>query len=193
LLGQYRDGACTAFDYRRYWSRSLAMAIAASAICLRVRCAPTDEAFTCGLLSGVGTLALATIYPTEYSELLSQPKSSAQEMAPLERERFATDHNELGAALLEDWHLPPLFVQAVFHHEAPDQGRLPEGSRRVCHLAMLRPASEWRSFVWRASDRKLLVPDLLQAAAKVGMDYQALSTLTDDDRARCSGASGARY
>src|SRR5689334_6081386 len=71
LLGQYRTGACTTFDYTRYWSRSLAVAIAAGALCLRVRSVPPDEAFTCGLLSDVGTLALATIYPDEYAELVS--------------------------------------------------------------------------------------------------------------------------
>jgi uncharacterized membrane protein HdeD (DUF308 family) len=49
----------------------------------------------------VGTLALATIYPDEYAELVSaQPSPSVQEMPRVERDRFATDHNELGAALL---------------------------------------------------------------------------------------------
>src|SRR5690242_8269468 len=139
LLGQYRTGACAAFDYSRYWSRSLAVAIAASALCLRVRSAPPDEAFTCGLLSDVGTLALATIYPDEYAELVSTHPASVQDMARIERERFATDHNELGAALLADWHLPRLFVVSVFHHEAPEHARLPEGSREfiICQVLHL--------------------------------------------------------
>ncbi len=182
LLGQYRSGACKAFDYSRYWSRSLAVAIAASAVCLRVRSAPAEEAFTCGLLSGVGTLALATIYPTEYAELIAaSTKGSLHEMARLERERFATDHNELGAALLEDWHLPRLFVASVFHHEAPDQGRLPEGSREfvICH--MLHLAAQVGDFcVARDDDRKALVAELILAAAKVGMDQPALSKLSDE-------------
>ena len=37
LLGRYSSGTCEAFDYERFWSRSLAMAIAASALCARVR------------------------------------------------------------------------------------------------------------------------------------------------------------
>ena len=181
LLGQYRSGACKAFDYTRYWSRSLAVAIAASAICLRVRSAPADEAFTCGLLSGVGTLALATIYPTEFAELLSSCDGGLHEMARLEHERFATDHNELGAALLEDWYLPRLFVVSVFHHEAPEQARLPEGSREfvICHLLHL--AAQLGDFcVARDEDRKGLVPELILAAAKVGMDEASLSKLSDE-------------
>ena len=182
LLGQYRTGACAAFDYSRYWSRSLAVAIAAGALCLRVRSAPPDEAFTCGLLSDVGTLALATIYPDEYAVLVSaQSSASVQEMAHAERERFATDHNELGAALLADWHLPRLFVVSVFHHEAPDQARLPEGSRefiicQVLHLAAR--VGDW--CISAETNRTQLIPELVLAAAKVGLDEAALSKLTDE-------------
>ena len=103
LLGQYRAGTCTDFDYSRFWSRSLAVAIAASALCMRIRSAAPEEAFTCGLLSGVGTLALATIYPKRIrrARLLSTATNRRVKCAKLEHERFATDHNELGAALLQ--------------------------------------------------------------------------------------------
>jgi len=182
LLGQYRSGACAAFDYSRYWSRSLAVAIAASALCLRVRSAPPDEAFTCGLLSDVGTLALATIYPDEYAELVTlQPPPSVQEMARVERERFATDHNELGAALLADWHLPRLFVVSVFHHEAPEQARLPEGSREFIICQVLHLAARLGDLcVSPEPARAHLLPDLILGAAKVGLDEAALSKLTDE-------------
>ena len=181
LLGQYRTGACAAFDYSRYWSRSLAIAIAAGALCLRVRSAPPDEAFTCGLLSDVGTLALATIYPDEYAELVSAQSASVQEMARVERERFATDHKELGAALLADWYLPRLFVVSVFHHEAPDQARLPEGSREFIICQVLHMAARLGDFcVSPEENRDQLIPELVLAAAKVGVDEAALSKLTDE-------------
>ena len=182
LLGQYRTGVCAAFDYTRYWSRSLAVAIAAGALCLRVRSAPPDEAFTCGLLSDVGTLALATIYPDEYAELVAaQPSASVQEMARVERERFATDHNELGAALLADWHLPRLFVVSVFHHEAPEQARLPEGSREFIICQVLHMAARLGDLcVSPDENRDQLIPELVLAAAKVGLDEAALSKLTDE-------------
>ncbi len=182
LLGQYRTGACAAFDYSRYWSRSLAVAIAAAALCLRVRSAPPDEAFTCGLLSDVGTLALATIYPEEYAELVSAQQSpTTQDMARVERERFATDHNELGAALLADWHLPQLFVVSVFHHEAPEHARLPDGSREFIICQVLHMAARLGDLcVAPEARRSHLIPELILAAAKVGLDEAALSKLTDE-------------
>ena len=182
LLGQYRVGTGTGFDYGRFWSRSLATAIAASAVCTRVRSAAPEEAFTCGLLAGVGTLALTTIYPSDYAELIAaNPRPSPREMAHAERDRFATDHNELGAALLQDWHLPRLFVVAVFHHEIPEQARLPEGSREfvMCHLLHLA-GKIGTLCVSREEDRKHLLPELILAAAKVGIDESALFKLCDE-------------
>jgi diguanylate cyclase (GGDEF)-like protein len=178
LLGQYRSGACKSFDYARFWSRSLAMAIAASCTASRVRCAPSDEAFSCGLLAGVGTLALATIYPEEFARLLELPERGTAFVA-LERERFATDHNELTAALLEDWRLPRLFVSAVFHHESPAACPAPESSREHMVCAMLGLSAQLADFcVALDKERHGLAPDLILSAAKMGVDEEALGKLT---------------
>ncbi|MEO8626918.1 MAG: diguanylate cyclase [Betaproteobacteria bacterium] len=186
LLGQHRNGACAKFDYTRFWSRSLAVAIAASAVCMRVRSAAPEEAFTCGLLAGVGTLALATIYPVEYSELVASPGGkSVFELSRLEQERFATDHNELAAALLQDWHLPRLFVVSVFHHEVPERGGLPDGTREfmVCNLLHLA-AAIGDMCVIAESERKSCIPDLILAAARVGIDEAVVYKLWDEVRSQ---------
>jgi len=60
LIDHYRSGNCLAFDYQAYWTASLAASIAAQQVAHRAQC-PPDESFTCGLLSGVGRLALATV------------------------------------------------------------------------------------------------------------------------------------
>jgi diguanylate cyclase (GGDEF)-like protein len=158
------------------------MAIAAGALTTRVRSAPPDEAFTCGLLADIGTLAIATIYPVEFADLLGAPQPlRAGARAALERERFATDHNEMGAALLEDWHLPRVFVAAVFHHETPARAQLPEGSREFTVCALLGLAAQFADFcVAREDDRRGQVPDLILSAAKLGIDEAALAKLSDE-------------
>ncbi|MDP3123052.1 MAG: HDOD domain-containing protein, partial [Thiobacillus sp.] len=71
LVDQYRDGVCQAFDYQEYWSHSLLMALSMQALGMRVHVAAVDELFICGLLAQVGKLALATVYPEEYSAVLT--------------------------------------------------------------------------------------------------------------------------
>jgi len=180
LLGQYRDGVCKVFDYQAFWSRSLAMAIAADALAQGMRCASPEETFTCGLLANIGRLALATLYPGEVDELLSlRPQPEGERLAALERERFATDHNELSAALLEDWHLPRVFIEAVFRHECADDAGLPEGSRERLLCELLGLAARLADFCM-ADDagRRQSVPALILAAAKLGLEEPALNALT---------------
>jgi diguanylate cyclase (GGDEF)-like protein len=93
-----------------------------------------SEAFTFGLLAGIGRLALASIHPEKYAELLEQVTvGDSLGLARIEREAFGLDHGELGAAMFEDWKLPPEYVQAVLAcAESPgDKGLDPAAERMV--------------------------------------------------------------
>jgi len=180
LLGQYRAGMCKVFDYQAFWSRSLAMAIAADALAQRVRCASPEETFTCGLLANVGGLALATLYPSEVDELLAmRPLPEGARLAELERERFATDHNELTAALLEDWQLPRIFIEAVYRHERAPESGLAEGSRERLLCELLALAARIADFcVASEAGRKEALPPLMLGAARLGLEEEELTSLT---------------
>lgn len=134
---------CTAFDYAHFWSHSIAMASAAQAIGDTTRIAPPAELFTCGLLSGVGRIALASVKPDAYAEVLQQTKgmdNTALEAA--EKTRFGIHHAELSHMMMSDWGLPRFYTEAVLFHEAPDSGWFAPGSRQSrltwsIHLASL--------------------------------------------------------
>lgn len=182
ILGQNRSGACTAFDYQYYWSESLAMGIAANALCMRTRAAAPDEAFSCGLLAAVGTLALATLHPEGYGELLAAHGGrTGPELRALERERFRADHTELCAALLEDWRLPRVFIGAISHHEDPSTAPFPDGSREALLTRLLHLARQIGVFCCAPeASRPQLVQDLLFGAARIGIDSDALGMLVDE-------------
>ena len=72
LVSQYRKGRCNEFDYVGFWTQSLLMGLAAQQIARKVKPAAPDEMLVCGLLSGVGKLAFATVFPDEYSRVLAQ-------------------------------------------------------------------------------------------------------------------------
>lgn len=119
LISGNRAGACGAFDYDGYWSRSLATAVAAQVVAQRARRPASCDAFLCGLLSGVGRLALASVHPERYEQVLLRAHNDGADLIELEREAFDLDHRELAAALLEDWRLPSSFGRAVATFEAP--------------------------------------------------------------------------
>lgn len=114
LISGNRNGKCEGFDYDGYWSYSLANAVAAQLIARRFGIGSPAEAFTCALLSEIGRLALASVHPTEYSEVLRKLKDNPRlDLTRLEKEHFCIDHREVAAALLEDWGLPPSFSEAI--------------------------------------------------------------------------------
>jgi two-component system cell cycle response regulator len=108
-----RVGPCEAFDYALHWSRSLARAVAAEQFARRAGTIAPEDCFTVGLLSDVGSLALATVQPREYAALLREHPWSDESLAAAEAERFGATHRELARGMLRDWQLPPSLVDAA--------------------------------------------------------------------------------
>src|SRR5688572_17691321 len=93
LVSANRSGTCKHFDYERYWAHSLAVAVMAQGLAGNLRLISPADAFTCGLLSGVGTLALASIHPERYSQMLERARAQGSlDLLLLEREVFDLDH-----------------------------------------------------------------------------------------------------
>jgi two-component system, cell cycle response regulator len=143
LVSQHSRGPCQGFDYKRYWSHSLAMGIASKAAARMLGKIAPHESFTCGLLAQVGRLALACVYPEIYSEILAQVKvGNATDLSQLERSHFAMDHHDLTGALLRDWKLPDDWVQAAerFDRTGPDVA--PANERVLALTRLLRMSSQ---------------------------------------------------
>ncbi len=154
LLAANRRGACHAFDYEGFWSGSLARAIAGKAIAGHARGFEPDEIFTSALLSHMGELVLASIFPDDYGSLLAE-QASPEARRALERERFAIDSAELTTELFLDWGLPASYALAAGFHEELDMSELGESTTRrtaellnlACRIALLcqggRPSPVW--------------------------------------------------
>lgn len=178
LIEQYRVGKCPAFDYAGYWSSSLATGIAAQQLAPHAS-SPPDESFTCGLLSGIGRLALATAFPDDYGEMVANGLSN-QQLIEAENNRFGIDHAQLSAEMLLAWGLPDIFANAVRHHEDPTNAPCVPGSRafaltsslhfamRIGQLLNLDDPQRW--------DR---APSLFNAAALTGIDKDDVSALVE--------------
>ncbi|MBL8859336.1 MAG: diguanylate cyclase [Planctomycetes bacterium] len=121
LVSSNRTGRCETFDYDRYWSNSLARAVAAQNIARQMRGLSPAEGYVMGLLCDIGRLALASIYPTEYAVILENPESKVSSgLARLEEDQFAIDHTSVAACMIEDWGLPESFARAIQVFERAD-------------------------------------------------------------------------
>ncbi|NMG43726.1 diguanylate cyclase [Aromatoleum toluvorans] len=177
LLSHYRRGACRAFDYNRFWSSSLASALAAQVLAERTRAGAADELFAVGLLAHVGELALATLYPAEYDLVLeSTRKPGAAPLLELEGAQFAINHCELTSAMLEDWGLPKVFLDAVAQVDAPATVPAPEGSRARRLLHTLAAASRVAEICVAEESARPRLAAALFAESSLGVERECLVT-----------------
>ena len=179
VMHSHRSGPCAAFDYEGFWGHSLATGIACQELAHFAQIT-SEEIFTIGLLARVGELALASIFPEEYSDLLVAAPQRGLEIAALEQERFGLDHHALVASMLDEWGLPEVLIQAAYHHENPDAAGFADGSRvqtlthslsfasSLAKLCMVDEESRWS-----------LLPALLARAARLGIGGDPLNELVD--------------
>jgi len=114
LVSERRAGTCAAFDYERYWTKSLARAVSAQEICRVIQLGKPEEGYLCGLLGEIGKLAMASVFPDQYGEILVDPRVRERGFAiRAETERFSITHAEIGAFLFTEWGLPKTFADAV--------------------------------------------------------------------------------
>ena len=114
LVSEREAGACRPFDYERYWSLSLARAVAAKALSADVKGLMPEEGYVAGLLAEVGILALASVHSERYGKLLieNQNKSLAS-LRKAEIAEFDIDHPNVSQCMLTEWGLPEAFASAV--------------------------------------------------------------------------------
>lgn len=177
LLSNYRKGACVAFDYSRFWASSVLMALSMQALMQQVRALGADEAFSVGLLARIGELALATLYPADYSRILSAVGRSPNiRQTDLEEDAFALTHVELGAAMLSDWGVPAIVVDAVRHFEHPSGSGFAENSRETAVIeCLVLSRAIARICLAPESEHSVLMPPMLRLAARLGMSRESLA------------------
>ncbi|MDE2599954.1 MAG: diguanylate cyclase [Rhodocyclaceae bacterium] len=181
LISSHRSGACRNFDYEHYWSKSLVRAIALQAVAIRTHHIASEEAFCLGLLSNIGDLALATLYPEEFSRILAETENSPRSVL-LSRQRaaFVLDCNALTAAMLQDWGMPSPFIAIVGFADRPENAPFAEGSRHANMLQSLVLAN-YIAEVCMAPDeaRRGMVPQLYMLGSRLSLDAETVTLMCD--------------
>lgn len=132
LVSGYRSGKCAAFDFNRFWSESLARAILAQMIARDFKIAQPAEAYICGLLASVGKLALATVHPSAYSEVIANPNNREEDrLLAAESEKFGIDNRAVASAMLTDWRIPLAQREAIQSHEDADGSKKNDVTSRL--------------------------------------------------------------
>jgi diguanylate cyclase (GGDEF)-like protein len=179
LIDHYSVGRCQPFDYPRFWSHSLLVAAAMKEFGAVQKLGSPEELFTCGLLSQIGRLALATAYPKEFGSLLATGAQGPQ-LLTLEREQLHMDHLHLSRELMTLWGLPSAFVDPVQWHEDPGQSPFTPRSRAWYLCQTLHLAERLAHFgLARKAEQTHQIAELTELASLLGLKLDALGQHVD--------------
>ncbi len=179
LVDQYSHGTCRAFDYQRFWSHSLFMAVASQELARVTQIVTPDELFACGLLAQIGQLALATVYPDDYAAILEQADGGT---GILEREqvRLGINHVDLGAAILADCGIPKVLAESVYFHEAPETSGFSDDSRQLRLTQLLCQARHMADLgLSDETGRNNRLAELKNLGCQVGLETKELGEVYD--------------
>ncbi len=179
LIDQYSKGKCQQFDYAQFWSYSLLMGVSMSAFGAYQSLGSADELFTCGLLSQIGRLALATAYPQEYGKLLASGYSGAELLAR-ERETLQADHLYLARQMMLRWGMPMVLVEPLRWLEDPARTEDAVRSRAWEIGKTLYLAKCLADFgMARKAEQTQQVPALTELACHLGVTAEVLGERVD--------------
>lgn len=175
IIDASRGGACHNFNYRLFWSESLARATAMQQICGIRRVYSPQEAFTLGLLADIGRLVFAAVAPAEYADLLSHDDGADGRHAimALEKEHFGLHRDDLTARLLQRWGLPSNFFRAVEMRDSLETLEDNDGLRARLLAEMLNVA-------WKVGALVVLPVIEAESLAAVAVDAVKLGSTAED-------------
>ena len=148
-----------AVEASELWRHSLINAIAGETIANDLVDLNVDPpvAFTVGLLHDIGKLVLGqALTPEVQAEIRARVEHGQQSRSEAEKAVLGTDHCEVGALLLQNWHLSDDVVEAVAHHHQPVLKPRPRLSvvthlaNGIAHLAGSAPG--WDGYAMRISN-----------------------------------------
>jgi putative nucleotidyltransferase with HDIG domain len=120
LSGCFPENNCRGFDHKAFWRHSNAVAFVSKLIARRMNF-NEDVAFTSGLLHDIGLLALVSLYPREFEQVIAYRKETLATQFEAERKIIGIDHAAVGEALAQEWNFSEVMKLAIAGHHNPDR------------------------------------------------------------------------
>jgi diguanylate cyclase (GGDEF)-like protein len=139
-LPAMQSGSTSAQHRRSYWKSSVAGAIIARELALRLRRPEPEDDLVTGLLRDIGEMILERLFPETYADVMgSPPDLLATSQCWLEERLFHLNHADLSAFMLKRWGLPDDITEPVRYHHQPGlaihAGPQAASRARIIHFA----------------------------------------------------------
>ncbi len=159
----------------RVWRRSVIAALACRLLGQHAGLRKTEELMLAGLLQDIGMLALLEVLGDDYAGLIERATDNAGLLAA-ERDWLGCDHAAVGGWLARQWNLPALLREAIIESESPAT----DTTLNACVAVSGHVADIWLAGADEVRTEQAHRHAALQAATRLGLDYAAFLSLTEE-------------
>ncbi len=134
-LGQLFRGKqlCDGFVPRDMWTHCIAVAVMARELARQLKLPIVEEAFLAGMIHDLGLIVSLQSHPEKLSAVCDAVRQNpSEDFCMIERRIIGADHQQLGAALAENWKFPRSCQLVAGHHHHPAE--LAEDQRTLVTL-----------------------------------------------------------
>jgi HD-like signal output (HDOD) protein len=136
LRDTFPMGKIGPLDYEKFWRTSLYRAIIAKSIAEHLKKVNPEEAFISALLMEIGLLIFFDIFIKGKDETVTIELEPLDDLLLWEKEKYGSDHREVGAVALKHWHFPENIIACqTFHPKSAMMEECLPLQVKVCALA----------------------------------------------------------
>lgn len=162
------------------WFRSLACAHFAKRLAKLTGFESPDQAYLTGLLHRLGQLALLQCFPKEYSALLNEHSEDLSEAQ--EKDSLGITHSEIGAFIIDSWHIHGFIADAVLYQKKETQTILDSPSL----VKLINLAAKLSRF-----DHRIGADVFTDAYSIFGLGQAMLAEMTNEVKSRVEQTAGS--
>lgn len=123
LMTAFKGMPISLINMQTFWNHSLACGVGASLLAEQLGDTKADSYFVAGLLHDIGRLIVYSQLPTHALYMLVEARRTQVSVYSLEKSTLGFTHEELSAALLEEWRCPADLVSKIkIHHKILTEG-----------------------------------------------------------------------
>jgi HD-like signal output (HDOD) protein len=193
VINMFSDKNKRALDFYKFWQHSIACAVCAKNIALKVSPSASEDAFVAGLLHDLGKVVADQLLckKGEYNEILEIMNRANSDIIEVETSIMGVDHATLGRFLMEKWNLPALLYKTVGAHHSIGDITDDEEARKlsaIIHVADI--VTNHLGLGIGQSDRGFVDPALLNQMGLTSHDIQDISIALKDSISSISDEMG---
>ena len=135
IIAQFKGVEDEFVSMESFWKHSLACGTCSRLLAMEKRLPKADKFFVAGLLHDMGRLVLFSCAPQQAKEVFEVYRNERVLLHEAEKRVLGFDHQEVAAAVMQQWKFPANLVQAVACHHQPEAADTARQEASVVHLA----------------------------------------------------------